>query len=49
MYDKEHPMNDDQEDDHLVQLDRSDFMTDEQYAKIHAQKVWEKEHPMEDL
>ena len=42
-------MNDDQDDDHLVQLGRSDFMTDEQYATIHAQKVYERDHPMEDL
>jgi hypothetical protein len=48
MYDKIHPMNDDIDDDHMVQLD-GNFMTDEQYATVHAQKVYDRDHPMEDL
>lgn len=41
-------MEDDIEDDHMVQLNKEDFITDEQYAAQHAQALWEKRNPMSD-
>ena len=41
-------MADDIDDDHLVQIGKSDFITDEQYQALHAKKVYERDHPMAD-
>ena len=41
-------MADEIDEDHLIQLGKSDFITDEQYQALHAKKVWERDHPMAD-
>jgi len=47
LYEKQNPMNDDLEEDHMVQIG-SDFITDDQYAASQAKAMYQKTHPMND-
>ena len=48
VFERDHTMADEIAEDHLIQLNKNEFMSDEQYQVLHQKQMYEKEHPMAD-